>query len=73
MGENCKIYLDCIQVSLRTDVLQKPQNMLQMTEEEKQKIEALLRRCRRQTLEIERDQKDWEERNKAMKVEQEHQ
>ena len=47
--------------------------MLQMTEEEKQKIEALLKRCRRQTSEIEQDQKDWEERNKAMKVEQEHQ
>ena len=33
-----------------------------MTEEEKQEIEALLRRCRRQTSEIECDQKDWEER-----------
>ena len=45
--------------------------MLQMTEEEKQKIEALLKQCRRQTSEIERDQRDWEERNKAMKAEQE--
>ena len=44
-----------------------------MTEEEKQKIEALLKRCRRQTLEIEQDQRDWEERNKAMKAEKEHQ
>ena len=42
-----------------------------MTEEEKRKIEALLKRCRRQTSEIERDKKDWEERNKAMKAEQE--
>ena len=41
--------------------------------EEKQKIEALLKQCRRKTLEIEQDQKDWEERNKATKVEQEHQ
>ena len=47
--------------------------MSQMTEEEKQKIEALLKQCRRQTSEIEQDQKDWEERNKAMKAEQEHQ
>ena len=47
--------------------------MLQMTEEEKQKIEALLKQCRRQTSEIERDQKDWKERNKAMKAEKEHQ
>ena len=47
--------------------------MSRMTEEEKQKIETLLKRCRRQTSEIEQDQKDWEERNKAMKVEQEHQ
>ena len=45
--------------------------MSQMTEEEKQKIEALLKPCRRQTSEIERDQKDWEQRNKAMKAEQE--
>ena len=45
--------------------------MSQMTEEEKQKIEALLKQCRRQTPEIEQDQKDWEERNKTMKVEQE--
>ena len=45
--------------------------MLQMTEEEKQKIEALLKRCRGKTLEIEWDQKDWDERNKAMKAEQE--
>ena len=42
-----------------------------MTEEEKQKIGALLKRCRRQTSEIEQDQKDWEDRNKAMKAEQE--
>ena len=35
------------------------------------KIEALLKRCRRQTSEIERDHKDWEERNKAVKAEQE--
>ena len=49
----------------------KLQIMLQMTEEEKQKIEALLKQCRRQTSEIEQDQKDWEERNKAMKAEQE--
>ena len=41
--------------------------------EEKQKIVALLKRIRRQTSEIEQDQKDWEERNKAMKEEQEHQ
>ena len=47
--------------------------MSQMTEEEKQKIETLLKLCRRQTSEIERDQKDWEERHKAMKAEQEHQ
>ena len=47
--------------------------MSRMTEEEKQKIEALLKQCRRQTSEIEQDQKDWEERNKAMKVEHEHQ
>ena len=47
--------------------------MSQMTEEEKQKIEALLKRCRRQTPGMERDQKDLEERNKAMKAEQEHQ
>ena len=47
--------------------------MSQMTEEEKQKIEALLKQCRRQTSGIERDQRDWEERNKAMKAEQEHQ
>ena len=33
-----------------------------MTKEEKQKIEALLRQCRRQTSEIECDRKDWEER-----------
>ena len=33
-----------------------------MTEEERQKIEALLRQCRRQTSEIEHDQRDWEER-----------
>ena len=44
-----------------------------MTEEEKQKIEALLKQCRRQTSEIEQDQRDWEERNRAMKAEQEHQ
>ena len=47
--------------------------MSQMTEEEKQKIEALLKQCRRQTSEIEWDQKDWEERNKAMKAGKEHQ
>ena len=47
--------------------------MSQMTEEEKQKIEALLKQCRRHTSGIEQDQKDWEERNKAMKAEQEHQ
>ena len=46
--------------------------MSQMTEEEKQKVEALLKKCRRQTSKIEWDQKDREERNKAMKVEQEH-
>ena len=45
--------------------------MLQMTEEEKQKIEALLKRCRRQTSKIEQDQRDWEDRNKAIKAEQE--
>ena len=45
--------------------------MSQMTEEEKQKIEALLKRCKSQTSEIEQDQKDWEERSKAMKAEQE--
>ena len=66
-----KICSDCIQISLKADVLQKLQDKLQMTEEEKQKIEALLKQCRRQTSDIERDQKDWEERNKAMKVEQE--
>ena len=32
-----------------------------------------MKRCRRQTSEIEQDQKDWEERNKAMKAEKEHQ
>ena len=41
--------------------------------EEKQKIVALLKQFRRKTSEIEQDQKDWEERNKAMKTEQEHQ
>ena len=33
-----------------------------MAEEERQKIEVLLRQCRRQTSEIEHDQRDWEER-----------
>ena len=47
--------------------------MLRMTEEENQKIEALLKQCRRQTSEIEQYQKDWEERNKAMKAKQERQ
>ena len=36
--------------------------MSRMTEEDRQKIEALLRRCRRQTSEIEHDQRDWEEK-----------
>ena len=34
-------------------------------------MEALLKQCRRQTSVIERDQKDWEEMNKAVKAEQE--
>ena len=33
-----------------------------MTEEERQKIEALLRQCRKQASKIECNQRDWEER-----------
>ena len=40
-GRNYKICSDCIQISLRADVLQNLQDMSQMTEEEKQKLEAL--------------------------------
>ena len=51
----------------------KTYNMSHMTEKERQKVEALLRRCRKQTSKIEHDQRDWEERNKAMQAEKEHQ
>ena len=47
--------------------------MSRMTEEERQKIEALLRWCRRQTSEMECDQRDWEERKETMQVEKEWQ
>ena len=47
--------------------------MSRMTEEERQKTEALLRQCRRQTSEIEHDQRDWEERNEAIQAEKEWQ
>ena len=47
--------------------------MSKMTEEEKQRMEALLRQCRRQTIEYERNKKDWEERGKAMQEEKERQ
>ena len=47
--------------------------MSRMSEEEKQQIEALLKCCRRQTVEYEHDQKDWEDHNKAMQGEKETQ
>ena len=47
--------------------------MSRMSEEEKQQIEALLKCCRRQIVEHECDQKDWENHNKAMQEEKERQ
>ena len=44
-----------------------------MSEEEKQWIKALLKLCRRQTVEYEHDQKDWADCNKAMQEEKERQ
>ena len=44
-----------------------------MSEEEKQWIKALLKCCRRQTVEYECDQKDWADCNKAMQEEKERQ
>ena len=42
-ARNYKICSDCIQISLKADILQKLRDMSQMTEEEKQRIEALLK------------------------------
>ena len=47
--------------------------MSKMTEEEKQRVEALLRRCRRHTTEYECNKRDWEEHGKAMEEEKERQ
>ena len=47
--------------------------MSRMSQEEKQQIKALLKCCRRQTMEYEHDQKDWEDCNKAMQEEKERQ
>ena len=47
--------------------------MSKMTKEEKQRIEALLRQCRRQTTECECNKRDWEECGKAMQDEEERQ
>ena len=47
--------------------------MSRMSEEEKQWIEALLKRCRKQTAEYECDQKDWADPNKAMQEEERQQ
>ena len=44
-----------------------------MSEEEKQWIKGLLKHCRRQTVEYEHDQKDWEDHNKAMQEKKERQ
>ena len=47
--------------------------MSRMSEEEKQQIKALLKHCRRQTVEYECNQEDWEDHNKAMQKEKERQ